>query len=238
MIQDGIQDRHNGSSDKARAGKTAPSTKEEMAIERQATWRQRVREASIRSQARFREVQDAYQRFRESHGRLLSPTLSDDESEDTSPDPDADEFGFTPPMLGLDDEWDPRIDEVFGSAFAQRYRAQASSQPAAQPWRPIGIPFSPPTTKDGWPAVYKQDARHRKGGTKLSEEQPRELSIPNQPCWSIAWGGLSTPGARELLSSRTGPYIQEPRRLTRHSHQGHAFYELDHQGQPRPVIYQ
>lgn len=246
--QAAIQDGHGGNSDEASTCETAPSVKEETVTERRATWRQQVREASTRSRDQFREVQEAYKRFRQSHGRLLSPTLSDDESENTFPDEDADEYGFTPVMLGLEDERDPRIDEVFGNAYARHYRAQVSNQPAAQPWRPIGMPFSPPTVEGGWPVVYKQPAQHGEGRVQIAApqqtgragnqaEQPREPIMPKQTRRSTARSGLSTPGARELLSSRKGAHIQGPRRMMRHSREGYVFYELNRRGQPRPVVY-
>lgn len=88
--------------------------------------RQRIRQALERSLEYAFTEQERYIGFRK-QTRLPSPACSEQ-----SVDPDVDEFGHTPAMLGLEDADDARIEEVFGSKYAQacqlRKRAAQSKQ--------------------------------------------------------------------------------------------------------------
>ncbi|KAI1736666.1 hypothetical protein F4680DRAFT_253639 [Xylaria scruposa] len=90
-----------------------------------------IREA-IRRWEKQRDLQcEAYRRFRLQ--RLLSPAPSDaDDADDDNFPLDSDEFGHTPFLLGLDND-DPRVEEVFGLAYAQKLERRGLRKPSRRP---------------------------------------------------------------------------------------------------------
>ncbi|TRX93338.1 hypothetical protein FHL15_005917 [Xylaria flabelliformis] len=99
-------------------------------VMRQQKLFEEMREATDRWEKR-RDLQcEAYRRFRLQ--RLPSPASSDAEDDDFPLDSDADEFGCTPLMLGLDND-DPRVEEVFGLAYTQKLERRNLRKPSRRP---------------------------------------------------------------------------------------------------------
>lgn len=97
-------------------------------------WRRQVREALTRADNHFREMQNDHIIDRLNKKRLPSPPPFNMQF-DIPVDPDANEFGVTPVMLGLDDD-DPRIEEVFGVEYAYQFRECIRNSSLLQPCQP------------------------------------------------------------------------------------------------------
>lgn len=71
--------------------------------------------------------QEEYMRFQQSQKRVPSPAQSEGGGDNTVAfaDPEADEYGYTPELLGIDHRDISCIEEVFGEGFARKLRALA-----------------------------------------------------------------------------------------------------------------
>ncbi|KAI1112633.1 hypothetical protein F5Y14DRAFT_254760 [Nemania sp. NC0429] len=157
---------------------------------------------------------EAYRLFRLQ--RLPSPAPSDDDDDDDFPhDSDADEFGYTPLMLGLDND-DPRVEEVFGLAYTRKLEMRGLRKPSRRP------------------------AVHASPDGPLRIRRPLSTVDGPRDDWTFDIDHTSTFRARRPPSKASrkiiGPSRNSSPRITRQSVQRKAvFYELDRRTRARVV---
>ncbi|GAP89018.1 hypothetical protein SAMD00023353_3401000 [Rosellinia necatrix] len=173
---------------------------------------EKVKEAVHRWEKQ-RDLQcEAYRRFRLQ--RLPSPAPSDGDDDDDLPsDSDADEFGYTPPMLGLDNN-DPKVEEVFGLAYTRKLERRKLRKPSHRSAAQTG-PGGPFRTQH---SLSSADDPSRGSTLEINDE------------FSLA---------TRYFSFKTSTTIRRPSRpsslrITRQSRRWNTvFYELDRRAQTR-----
>ncbi|KAI1195115.1 hypothetical protein F5X97DRAFT_309058 [Nemania serpens] len=154
---------------------------------------------------------EAYRRFRLQ--RLPSPAPSDDD--DFPHDPDTDQFGYTPYMLGLDHD-DPRVEEVFGLAYTLQLERTGLRKPTHRP--------AVQAVPDGPSCI-----QHPLSSADDPKQEPT-LEIDDKS--SFGAGILSS----KTSTTTTPPGQSSTSRITRQSlRQNSVFYELDRRTRARVV---
>ncbi|KAI1191943.1 hypothetical protein F5B17DRAFT_123882 [Nemania serpens] len=152
---------------------------------------------------------EAYRRFRLQ--RLPSPAPSDADDDDFPCDSDADEFGCTPLMLGLDND-DPRVEEVFGLAYTQKLERRKLRKPSRRPT----VPASPDEPFCIQHPLSSADEPNQGSTLKINDITSSREGSPS----------FKTP------ATITQPDRPSSSRITRQSlRRNTVFYELDHRAQ-------
>lgn len=192
------------------------SQQEDLSVEDAAEARRQQRlyeevDEAVRRWEKQRDRQcEAYRRFRLQ--RLPSP-CSDVDDDDFPPDSDADEFGYTPHMLGLDHD-DPRVEEVFGLSYTRKLERRKLRKPSRRPVVQAS-PDSPFRIQHRLSSAGNPNRDSTRGIINESSSQARRLS-------------------HEAPTTTTRPGRPSSSRITRQSRQlNTVFYELDHRTQAR-----
>ncbi|KAI0469567.1 hypothetical protein F4859DRAFT_487064 [Xylaria cf. heliscus] len=157
---------------------------------------------------------EAYRKFRLQ--RFPSPAPSNADGDDDFPyDSDADEFGYTPIMLGLEND-DPRVEEVFGLAYAQKLERRKLRKPSRRPVVEAG-PDGP---------SYIQYLL----SSADDPDQDSTVGIDDKSSFGAGHFSFKT------STTITLPVRHSSLRITRQNLQRNTvFYELDHRAQARVV---
>ncbi|KAH8165121.1 hypothetical protein CIB48_g3128 [Xylaria polymorpha] len=194
---------------------------------------QQAQEAYDRIKAQFQCAQEEYAQFR--NNRLPSPAPSDDGP--VVDDSDADEYGYTPLMLNLDND-DPEVRRIFGAAYASRLRDRMAKR--RNPTPSMKPRYFTIASAKAAAARLLRDEKDDNGTTRPSWMQAgfhkqlltKESTKSIRPKSRRRRGPTNTVGAP--VAKKQNVPLLSPRRL-RHTQQ-YQHYELDHRGKARPVI--